>query len=543
MKEYRKGVRLFALLFARPWQWFLAFVLLFGTLVAGIGLLATSGWFITVAALAGLSFIEINYWTAGSLIRAFALVRTAFRYGSDLVSHNAVLYLLKDLRVKLFILFAKAGVSWEKDQYSSAVIMHRLMRDIDWLDLFPLKFILPWGSGILIVVVFLAGVYGLCPPLFVYIAFPMSMTVLGIPLISLYRGLKLARQEVLHNEESKANLVRYIFLLTPLILWRSWPKAEQNLQEGNRTRLNARLSTQRYLNIFRLGQDICLWLAILLVLWRGPFWVAQGKITPAWLLAIVFALMGLKEAAASMVEGFLSLSVSRLARDRLDDLVRSGTKRSVYLQSEGEEVKELQLKNVSGRIAGALNGPKKVNITIKPGEILVIQGPSGVGKSTLLSLVAGEIPLQEGQILLNGHDLSDQQRKNRLGYLSQQLDLFDWTLAENLRLANENAQDEELWQVLEKVHLAAWAKERQGLDTELGEGGSAVSGGEGRRIALARLLLADRDILLLDEPFAGLDEENRSFLYHALEEYGRRKIIFIVSHHDLSVYGARVYRL
>lgn len=166
-----------------------------------------------------------------------------------------------------------------------------------------------------------------------------------------------------------------------------------------------------------------------------------------------------------------------------------------------------------------------------------------MGKSTLLSLVAGEIPLQEGQILLNGHDLSDQQRKNRLGYLSQQLDLFDWTLAENLRLANENAQDEELWQVLEKVHLAAWAKERQGLDTELGEGGSAVSGGEGRRIALARLLLADRDILLLDEPFAGLDEENRSFLYHALEEYGRRKIIFIVSHHDLSVYGARVYRL
>lgn len=271
--------------------------------------------------------------------------------------------------------------------------------------------------------------------------------------------------------------------------------------------------------------------------------VAQEKITPAWLLAVVFALMGLKEAAAPMVEGFLSLSVSRLARDRLDDLIKKGIKCSNFAYSERETIKELQLKNVGGRIIGALNGPEKVNITIRPGEILVIQGPSGVGKSTLLSLIAGEIPLQEGQILLNGHDLSDQQRDSRLGYLSQQLDLFDWSLGENLRLAKENAEDEELWQVLAKVRLVTWAKKRQGLNTELGEEGSAVSGGEGRRIALARLLLADRDILLLDEPFAGLDEENTAFLYQTLKEYGQKKIILVVSHYDLSPYGARVYRL
>ena len=543
MREQREGVRLTALLISRPWQWLFAFALLLSTLIAGIGLLTTSGWFITVAALAGLCFIEINYWTAGSLIRAFALMRTTFRYGGDLVSHNAILYLLKDLRVKLFTLFAKAGVNWDKNQYSSAVIMHRLMRDIDWLDLFPLKFMLPWGAGILMMGVFLTGVYWLCVPLFVYIVFPVLLAIFGIPLISLHRGLKLAWQEVLHNEESKTDLVRYIFLLTPLILWRSWPKAERYLQKENQIRLRVRLSIQRYLNVLRLGQDICLWAAVLLMLWSGSFLVAQEKITPAWLLAVVFALMGLKEAAAPMVEGFLSLSVSRLARDRLDDLIKKGIKCSNFAYSERETIKELQLKNVGGRIIGALNGPEKVNITIRPGEILVIQGPSGVGKSTLLSLIAGEIPLQAGQILLNGHDLSDQQRDSRLGYLSQQLDLFDWSLGENLRLAKENAEDEELWQVLAKVRLVTWAKKRQGLNTELGEEGSAVSGGEGRRIALARLLLADRDILLLDEPFAGLDEENTAFLYQTLKEYGQKKIILVVSHYDLSPYGARVYRL
>ena len=97
--------------------------------------------------------------------------------------------------------------------------------------------------------------------------------------------------------------------------------------------------------------------------------------------------------------------------------------------------------------------------------------------------------------------------------------------------------------MLAKVRLVTWAKKRQGLNTELGEEGSAVSGGEGRRIALARLLLADRDILLLDEPFAGLDEENTAFLYQTLKEYGQKKIILVVSHYDLSPYGARVYRL
>ena len=253
MREQREGVRLTALLISRPWQWLFAFALLLSTLIAGIGLLTTSGWFITVAALAGLSFIEINYWTAGSLIRAFALMRTTFRYGGDLVSHNAILHLLKDLRVKLFTLFAKAGVNWDKNQYSSAVIMHRLMRDIDWLDLFPLKFMLPWGAGILMMGVFLTGVYWLCVPLFVYIVFPVLLAIFGIPLISLHRGLKLARQEVLHNEESKTDLVRYIFLLTPLILWRSWPKAERYLQKENQIRLRVRLSIQRYLNVLRLG--------------------------------------------------------------------------------------------------------------------------------------------------------------------------------------------------------------------------------------------------------------------------------------------------
>lgn len=203
----------------------------------------------------------------------------------------------------------------------------------------------------------------------------------------------------------------------------------------------------------------------------------------------------------------------------------------------------MQLYRVSGRLPGALNGPNDVSFKLSIGDTLCLRGPSGVGKSTLLDIIAGEIMPQAGEIWLNNQEIFNWDMRNDIAYLRQDIDIFNLSLKENLLIGKSDASNEELWQVLQTVDLDGWAKSRQGLETVLGEHGKEISGGQARRIALARLLLADRSLILLDEPFAGLDENGIKRLYHELTHYAKDKIMLIVSHHDLALYGCKQYEL
>ena len=148
----------------------------------------------------------------------------------------------------------------------------------------------------------------------------------------------------------------------------------------------------------------------------------------------------------------------------------------------------------------------------------------------MLQALANQLPYT-GQLELNGRPYAHWQLQHCIGYLPQQLDIFDLTLAQNLRLADANASDAELWQVLADVALADWARSQpQQLDTVLGEYGAAVSGGQARRIALARLLLAKRPVLLLDEPFSGLDRDSTQQVMASLQRYQQQGLLIIVSH-------------
>lgn len=204
---------------------------------------------------------------------------------------------------------------------------------------------------------------------------------------------------------------------------------------------------------------------------------------------------------------------------------------------------------------GQYFGFAPVSFVIKHGLPLVIGGVSGGGKSTLLDVLAGELHAKQGTMtiyditlqhhigvntLANSSDTnlpdnafigSTTDWQGELGYLGQRVDIFNQSLRDNLLLGEPSTSDAVLWQVLDDVALSAWAKSRQGLDTPLGEYGTAISGGQARRVALARLLLRPKKILLLDEPFAGLDDTNRQRLWAILKQRQQNGLLVVVSHH------------
>ena len=240
---------------------------------------------------------------------------------------------------------------------------------------------------------------------------------------------------------------------------------------------------------------------------------------------------------------FIGLGQSQAARNRINQLLPMEHTQPVATEEKARPTApfQLQTEQLSARITGALNGPENINIDLRSGQVLVITGASGVGKTTLLKVLARALQPSSGRYLINQRPVEQWQLDECIGYLPQQLDIFDCSLASNLRLADPQASDEQLWQVLADVALADWAKQQNGLDTALGEYGAQISGGQARRVALARLLLAKRPILLLDEPFAGLDSASSYHVLAALRKHQADGLLIIVSHHAMEI--ADVQRL
>jgi len=174
-----------------------------------------------------------------------------------------------------------------------------------------------------------------------------------------------------------------------------------------------------------------------------------------------------------------------------------------------------------------------LDLRLQSAERVVLQGASGSGKSSLLEALLGFVPWQ-GELLVNGQSLLELSRPDWLrhvGYLAQQVPILHGSIADNLRLAAPTATDAELIAVLDQVAL--WPLIRQlpkGLDTELGERGLGLSGGQLSRLALARLLLRVTPVWLLDEPTAHLDADTAELIHSLLERLSRGRTLLLVSH-------------
>lgn len=523
-------------------KWLIAALLGIMTALSVIGLLMTSGWFISAAAMAGMVALgshSFNYLVPAAIIRVMAMVRTAGRYGEMMVSHHAVFGLLQRLRVRFFNQFARLPLANLSSTLQSTHAMHRLTHDIEVLNELPLRVVSPWlvatTASLLVAIL-----------LYQYDVNPVLITIfliagLMLPAMLTWRSIKHARAHQALAESRRVSLLNPLSALTHLLIWQRWQSELTAFNSLDTQHTHQQKRIQRAQSLVML---IMQWLiaAVLVGLLVG-FYHTPLVISVPMLLALFLGIMGMTDLLAPLVTHSLALGNSLAAKHQLNELLNPSLQPSHHLNHDLAPLPidvarlnaplTLTINQLAGKLPQAIVGFKAISLTATQGIPVLITGRSGAGKSTLLQVLARELAPQQGSIELNGMDwLALHDTPALIGYLGQQIDIFDQTLATNLRLGNADASDEQLWQVLAKVGLKDWARNQPlQLQTPLGEYGQAISGGQARRIALARLLLTPKKILLLDEPFAGLDKKSREALWQMLVQHQQQGILIIVTHH------------
>ncbi len=513
--------------------WWLAFALGFFTLLAVVGLLTTSGWFISATAIAGLSMAtaySFNYFSPAALIRLAAIVRTAGRYGERLASHYAVLGLLKDLRLLVFARLSQTSPLklW---QLGSGDLAQRLVGDIDHLDAWPLRFFLPWLWASSLLLLFIALLAWLQPLLLLPMLPGLLFAWLLVPSLGAWQGYRLAKQESQQLGKRRQDLLQLLRNQVSLQVFGQWAlKQEQFLSQDQQLILEQQRLTQIQ-QLCQLASLAGLGLSLIMGLYTGVHLVASGLLAGPWLVACLLAILGLQEVLLPQSGSFIALGQAAGAKQRISELLPEAAAQTVA----GQTFASLELVNLSARMPGALNGPSQLNCHWQLGDRVWLRGPSGCGKSTLCWVLSGQLPAEQGQLLLNGKALTalpENWLGQQLGLQLQDNYCFHLSLAENLRLAKADASDEQLWQALEAMELADWAKQLpKGLNSQMSEQGRTLSGGQLRRLGLARLWLQQPSIWLLDEGLEGLDPQMSQRILKRI--CSQECLLIVISHQQL----------
>ncbi len=511
--------------------------LAFAVLVMGIALLGLSGWFITAAAAAGLAGLGavFDVFRPSASVRFLALGRTAARYGERLLTHDATLRALETLRLRLLEGFLAAPHD-RMIRIRGSRALNRLTADVDALDGLPLRLVLPLMAGFAAQFVTFAVLWrlvGLSVALWLFCGWLAAAA--GIMLLISRRALPLSRRAEAAAQAIRTRMIDMIRARPDLAVYGLLADQAASVANAQERHLGMRLALDRIDR--RTGLAIGVASAVLSAgaLWIGLALVEQGRIAPAFAALGFFAALALLETVVPIRRALSDLGrMTDAARRVVGGLppAHQGAARCGHLTGQGLLLSDVAVARPGGG-AGIVAG---LSLAVAPGETVALTGPSGSGKSVLLLAAAGLHPLNAGRIVVGGTDLSDlpePELRDHLTLVPQRTALMSGTVAEALRLGASAASEQALWDVLDVVQMTAVVKSRGGLAFRIGARGAGLSGGEARRIALARALLRHPDILLLDEPTEGLDEATAHRVLAGLRAYLPKAAILMASHREV----------
>lgn len=487
-------------------------------LLMGAALLGLSGWFITATGLAGLAGVGIAFdvFRPSAGVRFLALGRAAARYGERLLTHDATLRALATLRVVLLRGLARRNARGLAALRGEGALT-RIMSDVDALDGVVLRLILPIAAALVTHVLVFAGLWWL-------VGMPVALVTvaaysLGAALILAWH----ARSSVVPSAQAEEAGQRLRRGQIDMIRDRAALILAARLTERERDLLRLDEEARRLARrMDRAERDAGALLSLLVAS------VAMGAfVTGAWLVAggetgPARAVIGLFVALA-LAESVLPL---RRGTAELGRMVAAATR--VAPQIDGRDRPDVGPPPVGGRLL--VVDRSDVTLALSSGQAVALTGPSGIGKTTLLMRIAG---LDEGSgILIKGQRPEawpEDALRQVVGVLPQRSALIAGTIRDNMSLGGTFA-DAAMWAALDAVALSADIVGRGGLDATLGEGGAGLSGGQARRLALARNILKKPEILLLDEPLEGLDPTTADAVLRGLREALPEAAILAVMH-------------
>lgn len=501
--------------------------------LANVGLMATSGWFITAMAAAGLAGITMNYFTPAAIIRGLAILRTGGRYIDRVVGHEATLRLLSDTRTHLFAMMVPLAPA-ALDDLRSGDLLARLKADIDRLELTFLRLLSP-----LVVAVLTLAAVGLV--LFLHDGL-LSAGVLAVlaacgllaPALAAVAAAGPGRALTLRSGDLRRLVVDDLSGLMPLMVVDAFVEHRNRLVEtmASIVEIERRLARRAAFGqaLGRLSGD----LALIVALAVGVPLVAAGRMAGPDLAMAALLSLSAAEAFMGLPAAFLGVASTLASARRLFAILdREPPVIDCAAPKPMPEGLDISLDGVGLRYPGAIR-PALENMTfdIPQGSRVALVGESGAGKSSVAALLARLRDPDVGEVRLGGtpiKELALADVRRTIGVVAQKPHLFTATLGDNLRLGRPSATDEELAAVIDVAGLSDFvARLPQGLATPVGVAGTTLSGGEARRVAIARVLLIDPDILVLDEPGEGLDPETEAaVLDRVLDRMAGRTVILI----------------
>ena len=519
--------------FLKRYKWTLVLAITLGivTFICASGLMFTAGYLISKSAT--MPFNILLVYVPIVLTRAFGIFRPVTNYFERLVSHNWVLKMTSAFRKKLYDSLEQDAVFFNS-KYRIGDILGLLSEDVAHIQNLYLRTIFPMlvAFGLYAIIVIGMGIISPLMGLLMLVLF--GLIIVAVPVWSVLVNGARQQLEKQYTNALYADLTDNIMGITD---WVFAGRSADYLQHYDQSEKNV-LASQKAMKRFEHWRDFILQVMILLVvvsliIWGAARFGGQWGGSANWIAAFVLCVFPLDEVLSSLPAAAQETNVYTDSLKRLNELPQPPAPSKVNIDIAAPYY--LKITDVYYRYPKTekmiLRG---LNLDVKPGEKLAILGRSGAGKSTLASLIRGDRKPTSGTVTLNNvpTDEFGDAISNYIGIVHQSPYLFHTTILNNIRLGNEDATEKQVWDVLERVGLATMIRRLpKGLHTMVDEAGLRFSGGERHRLSLARILLKDAPIILLDEPTVGLDPVTEEKVIETFMKQLQGKTLIWITHH------------
>lgn len=513
------------------WQILIGLSLSILTLFASVFLLSLSGWFLASTAFVGVAGLySFNYMLPAAGVRAAAITRTAARYMERLVDHNTTFKILAYLRTLAFRKLLPLSAN-QLSQYQKADLLNRFIVDIDALDHLYLKLFSPIVTALIMIAILFIGLSYINLPIALIITIILTLTLLTVPVIFYYAGKQLGETLAKQQSDYRSQLISYLQGQAELTLFNAQAKYRDKLDELESQWLS---NQQRQSTLMALSSALVLLISgflTLLVLWL----ITQYTLSPLVAL-FVFVCLASAEILMPIPNAFIFLGQVIASASRITAIF-SQTPEITFVK-EGKKLDLTMAKLHFDKVNFSYpNQPfiilKDFSLTVESGEHIGLIGKTGCGKSTLLNLINRIWEPNSGSICLNNipiNQLDEKTLRQAIAVVPQVITIFSDTLRQNLLIGNEQATDQQLIDVLHQVELDKLLITEKGLDLLIGQGGRALSGGEIRRIGIARALLHHSPLILMDEPTESLDQQTEQQIIKLIQQTCKDKTLLMVTH-------------